>query len=65
VCAAILVRFSEKRALAFILFMFFVGLLFTLAVSSISVDEGKVKIRESPFRVFLNPSPSQRKRKRK
>jgi UDP-GlcNAc:undecaprenyl-phosphate/decaprenyl-phosphate GlcNAc-1-phosphate transferase len=66
--AGLLVRLSEKRALVFILIFFAVTLLFTIVVSSIQVDEGKHKIRENPFRIFLKtpleaPRPQKAKKK--
>jgi hypothetical protein len=65
-CAGFLVRLSEKRALFFMVCFFFIVLIFTVAVASIQVDEGKEKIRESPFRIFLGPSSKpRRKAKRK
>jgi UDP-GlcNAc:undecaprenyl-phosphate/decaprenyl-phosphate GlcNAc-1-phosphate transferase len=56
VCAGLVVRLSEKRALVFILFFFFAVLLFTVFISSIQVDEGRKKIKENPFRIFLGTS---------
>jgi len=45
---------------------FFVLLLFTVAVSTIQVDEGGKKLRENPFQIFLGAAPKQtRKAKRK
>jgi UDP-GlcNAc:undecaprenyl-phosphate GlcNAc-1-phosphate transferase len=64
--AWLLVRFSEKRALFFMGSFFFVLLLFTVAVSTIQVDEGGKKLRENPFQIFLGAAPKQtRKAKRK
>ncbi len=54
--AALLVRFSEKRALALMVLFFFLTLVFTFFISSVPVDEGLKKIRENPFRVWLEPS---------
>ncbi len=67
VFAFFLARLSEKRALVLILFLFLMAMLFTIFISSIPVDEGTHKIRESPFRVLLNStkksSPSRKKKK--
>jgi len=65
VSAGFLVRLSEKRALVFIVAFFFLALLFTVAVSSIRVDEGKDKAKESPFRIFLGTAPAKNRRTRK
>lgn len=66
--AGLLVRVSEKRALVFILLVFLAAMIFTIFVSSIPVDEGTSKVRESPFRVFLRDhsksKPSPRKKKK-
>ena len=51
--AGFLVRFSEKRALVFMIFFSLAALVFTFAVSNIQIDEGKESIRENPFRIFL------------
>lgn len=64
ISAGFLVRLSEKRALIFTLFFFFAALLFTVFISSIRVDEGAHKIRESPFRVFLNTPPGPKRRRK-
>jgi len=66
--AGLLVRLSEKRALVFMLIFFLASLLFTIVISSIRVDEGKHKIRENPFRIFLKPpieEPRPKKAKKK
>ena len=63
--AGLLVRLSEKRALVFMVFLSFLTLLFTVAVSSIQVDEGPEKIRESPFRIFLGASRGTQKKKKR
>ena len=66
VCAGVLVRLSEKRALFFMVLFFFATLLFTVAVATIRVDEGREKVRENPFRIFLGTSAkTTRKAKRK
>jgi UDP-GlcNAc:undecaprenyl-phosphate GlcNAc-1-phosphate transferase len=62
--AGVLVQVSEKRALILIMGLFTVALLFTVAVSIIPVDEGKEKVQESPFRLFL-PASSKNSRKTK
>ncbi len=62
--AGLLVRLSEKRALFFMGSFFFALLLFTVAVASIQVDEGKAKLRENPFQIFLGP-PQKKTRKAK
>jgi UDP-GlcNAc:undecaprenyl-phosphate GlcNAc-1-phosphate transferase len=62
-----LVRLSEKRALVFVLFAFLAVMLFTIFVSSIRVDEGVQRIKESPFRVVLGgrtKNPASRKKKK-
>jgi UDP-GlcNAc:undecaprenyl-phosphate GlcNAc-1-phosphate transferase len=64
VAAGILVRFSEKRALIFIVFFFIITLIFTVAISSIQVYEEKNKIRENPFRIFLPPSTATARKSR-
>lgn len=61
--AGFLVRASEKRALVFMVFFSFVALLFTVAVSSIQIDEGGERIRENPFRIFLPASPTPKRKK--
>jgi UDP-GlcNAc:undecaprenyl-phosphate/decaprenyl-phosphate GlcNAc-1-phosphate transferase len=64
VFAGFLVGFSEKRALVFVLFFFVVVVVFTVFISSIQVEEGRRKIRENPFRIFLgSPLPSKASRK--
>jgi len=55
--AGFLVRLSEKQALVFILFCFFVVMLLTLFVALIPMDEGKTKVKESPFQIFLKEPP--------
>jgi len=60
--AGFLVRLSEKRALVFILVFFFILMLVTLFVALIPMDEGVVKIKESPFQVFLKEPPSKPKK---
>jgi len=62
-CAGFLVRLSEKRALVFMVFFSFAALLFTLVISNIQIDEGK-RIKESPFRIFLD-KPSAKNKKKK
>ena len=62
--AGFLVRLSEKRALVFMVFFSFAALLFTVVVSNIQIDEGN-KIKESPFRVFLDKPATGSKRKKK
>jgi UDP-GlcNAc:undecaprenyl-phosphate GlcNAc-1-phosphate transferase len=66
-CASawILVQLSEKRALIFVMGLFTLALLFTVAVSIIPVDEGP-KIRENPFKISLVPSskPSRKPKKK-
>ena len=59
-CAGFLVRLSEKRAFVFALSFFALVLIFTVFISSIRVDEGRKKVRENPFRIFLNSSPPSR-----
>jgi UDP-GlcNAc:undecaprenyl-phosphate GlcNAc-1-phosphate transferase len=64
--AGFLVRLSEKRAFVFILVLFFVIMLLTLFVALIPMDEGIVKIKESPFQIFLKDpvKPTQKGRKK-
>ncbi len=62
-----LVRLSEKRALIFVLFSFLAVMLFTIFVSSIRVDEGVQRVKESPFSVVLGglpKNPVSRKKKK-
>ncbi len=61
--AGFLVRFSEKRALVFMVFFSFAALVFTMYVSSIRVDEGVKKIKENPFRIFLPDNPGTDKKR--
>ena len=56
--AGLLVRLSEKRALVFILAFFFLLMLVTLFVALIPMDEGIVKVKESPFQIFLKEPSS-------
>lgn len=64
--AGFLVRLSEKRALVFILFLFAAIFLFTVFIASIPMEEGLGKVKESPFKIFLGPSPKKKiKRARK
>jgi UDP-GlcNAc:undecaprenyl-phosphate GlcNAc-1-phosphate transferase len=63
--AGLLVRLSEKRALVFILVFFCVALLFTVFISSVQVDEGRKKIRESPFKVILQEDRDLKRSRRK
>ncbi len=65
VSAGFLVRLSEKRALVFMVFFSFLALLFTVAAASVQVDEGPKKIKESPFRIFLEPAPKPARRTKK
>ncbi len=53
--AGLLVRISEKRALALMVLFFFMTLIFTFFISNVQVDDGLKKIRENPFRVSLEP----------
>jgi UDP-GlcNAc:undecaprenyl-phosphate GlcNAc-1-phosphate transferase len=63
--AGLLVRLSEKRALVFILVFFCAALLFTVFISSVQVDEGRKKIRESPFKVILQEDRGLKRFRRK
>ena len=63
--AWLLVRLSEKRALVFVLLFFFGAMIFTIFVSSIPVDEGSRKIKESPFRVLLGTRTTASRKKKK
>ncbi len=65
VCAGFLVRLSEKRALVFVLFFFFIIMLITIFISIIPMDDGSRKINESPFQIFLKEPPSLPKKSRK
>lgn len=68
VCAVFLVRLSEKRALVFILLLFFAVMIFTIFISIVPMDEEVKKIKESPFKIFLKSEPSSkpvRKRKKR
>jgi UDP-GlcNAc:undecaprenyl-phosphate GlcNAc-1-phosphate transferase len=51
VAAWALVRLSEKRALFLVLVLFLGALLFTIFISTVPVDEGSRRVRESPFRL--------------
>lgn len=64
--AGFLVHLSEKRALVFILAFFFILMMLTLFVALIPMDEGLVKVKESPFQIFLKePSGLPKKRHKK
>jgi UDP-GlcNAc:undecaprenyl-phosphate GlcNAc-1-phosphate transferase len=67
--AYILVRFlSLKQSLVALLFLSLAVMLFTLFVSGVRMDDNLDKIKESPFKIFLNSSTkrkSSRKAKRK
>ena len=63
--AGLLVRLSEKRALVLVLLAFFATMIFTVLVSSIPVDEGSHKVKESPFRLALGGPSSKPSRKKK
>jgi UDP-GlcNAc:undecaprenyl-phosphate GlcNAc-1-phosphate transferase len=65
VCAGFLVRLSEKRALVFILFVFFILMIITVFIAMVPVDEGIHKIKESPFRIFLKEPRNSPKKGRK
>ncbi len=64
--AGFLVRLSEKRALVFIVLSSFAAMMVTLFVALIPMDEGTVKIKESPFQIFLKePRGVPQKRRKK
>ncbi|HVZ79278.1 MAG TPA: MraY family glycosyltransferase [bacterium] len=65
IAAWVLVHVSEKRATILLLGLFTLTLLFTVAVSVIPVDEGKQKVRENPFRLFLKPPDRSPRKSRK
>ena len=63
--AGFLVRLSEKRALVFIVLSSFAAMMVTLFAALIPMDEGAVKIKESPFQIFLKEPLSVPKKRRK
>jgi UDP-GlcNAc:undecaprenyl-phosphate GlcNAc-1-phosphate transferase len=63
--AGFLVRQSEKRALVFILAFFLGVMMLTLFIALIPMDDNVIKIKESPFQIFLKEPPSVPLKRRK
>lgn len=56
--AFVLVRgLTEKQALVFLFFFGLAVMLFTIFVATIPMEDGFTKIKESPFRIFLDDKP--------
>ena len=61
-----LVRFlTLKQSLIALFFLGLAVMLFTILVSSIRMDEGFERIKESPFRIFLGPPPKTKTSRKK